>query len=150
MGTSEPGAEGEPNLGRIGSTFVIRLFAVFALMFGLAYLGEGISTLIVIPSGRYSSFVLLIQLALTFSDLVFGMASIVIGAGLFFRKEWARKAWLVLVILTLVAGLHLTAMQILADYSNLGRVYGWIGLLIFVSAISWAYLTKAPIKASFR
>ena len=149
MGTFERGAEGKPTL-RVGSTFVISLFAVFALMFGLAQLVEGISTLIAIPSGRYSSFVLLIQLALTFSNLLFGVASLVIGVGLFFRKEWARKAWLVLSILTLVTALHLTAMQILADYTNLGRVFGWIGLLIFVSAISLVYLTKAPIKASFR
>ena len=150
METSEPGAEGKPTLGRVGSTFVISLFAVFALMFGLAYLGEGISRLIATSSESYSSFILLIQLALTFSNLLFGVASLVIGVGLFFRKEWARKAWLVLSILTLVTALHLTAMQILADYSDLGRVYGWIGLLIFVSAISWVYLTKATIKASFR
>jgi len=118
-------------------------------MFGLSYLGQGISTLIAIPSGRYRFFILLIQLALTFFELLFGVASIVIGAGLFFRKEWARKAWLVFVLLTLLVGLYLTAMQFFAGYSGLARVYGWIALLIFVPTISWVYLSKAPIKARY-
>ncbi len=112
-------------------------------------MGQGVSILIAIPSGRYSFFILLIELALTFFDLLFGVASIVIGAGLFFRKEWARKAWLVFMILTVVVGLHLTAIQFLAGYSGLAAVYDWIGLLTFVSAISWVYLSKAAIRARF-
>jgi len=149
MGASEKGIEGKPTLDRVGAPLLISLFAFFALLFGLSYLRQGVSKLIAIPSGRYSFLTMQIQLALIFFDLLFGVASIVIGAGLFLRKEWARKAWLVFVIITLLVGLHLTAMQFFAGYSGLARVYGWIGLLIFVSTISLVYLSKAPIKARF-
>jgi hypothetical protein len=149
MGASEKGVEGKPTLDRVGVPLLISLFALIALLFGLSYLGQGVSILIAIPSGRYRFFILLIELALTFFDLLFGVASIVIGAGLFFRKGWARKAWLVFMILTVVVGLHLTAIQFFAGYSGLAAVYDWIGLLIFVSAISWVYLSKAAIRARF-
>ncbi|MGH9874448.1 MAG: hypothetical protein ACRD9S_18490 [Pyrinomonadaceae bacterium] len=149
MEASEKGIEERTALDRVGAPLLTSLFALFALLFGLSYLSQGVSTLMAIASRRYSFFILLTQLALTFFELLFGVASIVIGAGLFFRKEWARKAWLVFVILTLLVGLYLTAMQFLAGYSGLARVYGWIGLLILVSAISWVYLSKARIKARF-
>ena|SRR5258705_9082448 len=149
MGASEKGIEGKPTPDRVGAPLLTSLFALFALLFGLSYLGQGVATLMAMSSGRYTFFIFQIQLALTFFELLFGVASIVIGAGLFFRKEWARKAWLVLMILTLLVGLHLTAIQFFAGYSGLAGVYDWIGFLIFVSAISWVYLSKAPIKARF-
>ena len=134
---------------RVGAPLLISLFALVALMLGLSYLRQGMSTLIAIPSGQYRFFTLLIQLALTFFELLFGVASIVIAAGLFFRKEWARKAWLVFVLLTLLVGLYLTAIQFFAAYSGLAGVYVWIGLLILISAISWLYLFKVSTKARF-
>ena len=88
-------------------------------------------------------------MALIFFELLFGVASIIIGAGLFFRKEWARTAWLGFGIFTLLVGLHLTALQLFAGYSGLAEVYGWIGFVFFVATISWAYLSKPPIKARF-
>jgi capsular polysaccharide biosynthesis protein len=71
---------------------------------------------------------------------------------LFFRKKWARRAWLVFLILTLHVHFFMTAIQFFAaysGYSGLARVYVWIGMVIFVSIISWAYLCKATIKAGF-
>jgi len=149
MGASEKGIEGKPTLDRVGAPLLISLFALFAFLFGLSYLAQGVSTLIAIPSGRYSLFVFLIQMALIFFELLFGVASIIIGAGLFLRKDWARTAWLIFVIFTLLVGLHLTAVQFFAGYSRLAGVYGWIGFLFFVAFISWAYLPKPPIKARF-
>lgn len=149
MGASEKGIEGKPTLDRVGAPLLIGLFALFAFLYGLVCLAQGVSNLIAIPSGRYSFFILQIQLAVIFFDLLSGVASILIGAGLFFRKEWARKAWLAFSILTLLVGLHLTAIQFFAGYSGMARVYGRIAFLIFVSTISWAYLSKAPIKARF-
>ena len=149
-------------MNRIGGhseevSLLTRLFALFAFLFGLPYLTQGlyrliafdVSGLIAFDSGQRNFFLLQIQLAIILFDLLIGGASIFIGAGLFFRKEWARKAWLIFVIITLLVGLHLTAMQFFAGYSGLARVYGWIGLLIFVSTISLVYLSKAPIKARF-
>lgn len=133
-----------------GASLFIRLFALIALLVGLSYVSRGVWTLIAIPSGGYSFFVLLTQLARIFFDLLFGVASILIGAGLFFRKEWARNAWLVFLILTLLVELHMTVIQFFAGYSGLAQVYRGIGMLVSLSAISWLYLTKAPIKARFR
>lgn len=41
----------------------------------------------------------------------------VIGVGLFFQKEWARKGWLIFLIFTLLVHFHMTIMQVLAGYS---------------------------------
>jgi hypothetical protein len=149
MEASEKGIEGETTLDRVGAPLLISLFVLFALLFGLSHLDQGVSTLIAFSSGRYSILVFFTQLALTFFELLFGVASIIIAAGLFFRKEWARKAWLVFVILTLLVGLHLTALQFFAGYPSMAGVYGWIGFLFFVCTISWVYLSKPPIKARF-
>ncbi len=149
MGASEKAAEGKSVPDRLGAPLLISLFAMFALLFALSYLAQGASTLIAIISTRYDFFTLLTQMALTGVDLLFGVSSLVVAAGLFFHKEWARKAWLVFVILTVLVGIHLTVMQILAGYSGMARVYGWIVFLVFVAGISWAYLPRTAIKSRF-
>ncbi len=132
-----------------GQLLLIRLFALVAFLFGLLHLGDGLLSLITTLSGRHSFFILQIQLAILFFDLLFGVGSLVIAVGLFLRKELAREAWLVFLILMLLVWLHLTAMKFFAGYSGLGGIYRWIGMLVLVSIISWAYLSKAAIKARF-
>jgi hypothetical protein len=129
--------------------FVIRLLALIAFLLGLAYLTQGVSRLVTFQSGRYSFLILQIQLAIIFYDLLIGGASIFIAVGLFFLKEWARKAWLVFLVLTLLVHFLMTATQFFAGYSALGAVYKWIGIVISISIISWVYLSKAPVKAGF-
>lgn len=129
---------------------LIKLFALVAFLFGLLHLGDGLSSLLTTLSGRYSFFILQIQLAILFFDLIFGVASIVIAVGLFLRKELARESWLVFLLLMLLVWLHMTAIKFFAGYSGLGQIYRWIGMLVLVSIISWAYLSKAVVKARFR
>lgn len=100
-------------------------------------------------SARYGLFLFHFRLVIIILDLLVGLASIVIGAGLFFRKEWARKAWLAFLIVLLLVHFHMTIIQILADFSDMTALYKWIGVVVVVSLISWAYLTKARIKARF-
>jgi len=133
-----------------GGSLLIRLFALFAFLFGLAYLTDGVNVLITLAPRRYSFFILQVELAIIFFDLLIGGASISIGVGLFFRKEWARKAWLVFLILTLLVHFFMTAVQFSTGYSiAVARTCVWIGTVIFVSVISLAYLSKAPVKAGF-
>ena len=134
-----------------------RLFALFAFLFGLPYLTQGlyrliafdVSGLIALNARQRNFFLLQIQLAIILFDLLIGGTSIFIGAGLFLRKEWARKAWLVFLALTVLVHFFMTGIQFFAGYSIRAGGYLWIGLVIFVSIISWAYLSKATIKARF-
>jgi hypothetical protein len=88
-------------------------------------------------------------MAILFFDLLFGVASLVIAVGLFLRKELARKTWLVFLILMPLVWTHLTVIKFFAGYSGLRGVYRSIGIFVLVSIISWAYLSKAAIKARF-
>jgi uncharacterized membrane protein len=150
MAASEKGSESEPAFTRVAPSLVIKLFALFALLFGLAYSVEGVFTLMIALSRRYSFSITLLNLAVIIFDLLIGTGSMVIGFGLFFQKEWARKGWLIFLIFTVLVHFHMTIMQVLAGYSNLGRLYAWIGMVVLISVISWAYLSKASIKARFR
>jgi hypothetical protein len=116
-------------------------------MFGLPYLTEAVHWLTLFDSARHGVFMRQVHLGIIFFDVVIGIGSIFIGAGLFFHKEWARKAWLAFSIFTPLVHFNMTFMQLLAGYP-LGGLY-WIGMVVFVSIISWAYLSKARIKARF-
>ena len=126
---------------------MIRLFALVAGLFGLAYLTQAVVLSIAFASRRYSLFTFLIQLAFIYFDLLIGGLSIVFAAGLFLFKEWARKAWLVFLILTPLMHIFMTGIQFAAGYTGLS--YKWTAMVIFVSLISWTYLSKATVTADF-
>lgn len=126
---------------------VIRLFALVAGLLGLAYLIQAVVLLITFSPRWYGLFVFLIQLAAICYDVLIGGVSIFIAAGLFFRKEWARKAWLIFLIVTPLLHFFMTATQFAAGYT--GLLYKWTGMVIFISLISWTYLSKATVKANF-
>jgi len=150
MSASEKGSVSEPAFTQVAPSLVIKLFGLFALLFGLAYSVEGVFTLMIASSRRYSFFITLLTLAVIIFDLLIGTGSMVIGVGLFFQKEWARKGWLIFLIFTLLVHFHMTIMQILAGYSSLGGLYAWIGIVVLISVLSWGYLSKTSIKARFR
>ena len=127
---------------------LIRLFGIFAILFGLPYLSQGVSALRVL-SARFGLFLFHYQLVVIVLDVLIGMASIVIGAGLFLRKEWARKAWLAFLIVLVLAHFHMTIIQILAGFPNMTALYRWIAVVVVISIISWAYLTNRKVKAGF-
>ena len=126
---------------------MIRLFALVACLLGLAYLTQAVILLITFASRRYSLFTFPIQLAFIYYDLLIGALSIFFAAGLFLFKEWARKAWLVFLILTPLMHVFMTAIQFAAGYTGLS--FKWTAMVIFVSLISWTYLSKATVTANF-
>jgi hypothetical protein len=119
------------------------------LLFGLPYIIQGINLSIALDAERYSFFMTQMQLAFIGLDFLVGGGSLFIGTGLFFQKEWARKAWLVFLVLTPLA--HFFVIVLLADAGHPAgaALYKWIGVVVLVSIISWAYLSKDSVKARF-
>lgn len=150
MEAPEKEIEGTVAPDRAVTPWLLRLFALVALLFGLLHLGDGLSELLKTLSRRYPVFIFQIQTISIFIDLVFGMALLVIAVGLFFLKNWARKAWLVLLVFMLVVWLHLTIIKYLAGYSGVSGIYPWIVILLLVSIVSWTYLTRRRVKDLYR
>jgi len=134
-----------------GSTLLARLFGLFAFLFGLPYLIQGLSIVAVIFSARYvRASALLLPITFLVFDVVLAVAAMIIGVGLVLLKEWARKGWLVFLIVLLLVHFHMTIIQLLAGQSNMSFLYKWIAVVIFVSLLSWFYLTRAATKARFQ
>ena len=132
-------------------SFVIRLFGIFAFLFGLPYLIQGVTMLIVVfpQGGRLGSIRFQLLVSTIALDLVLGLAPTFIGVGLFMYKEWARKAWLAYLMLTLFVHLHMTVLQFLVRRVHMIELYKWIAVVVFVTILSWAYLSRSSSKASF-
>ena len=143
MGVSEKGIEGKPK------SLLIRLFGLFAFLFGVPYLIQGVSILANIFTRQYSVSTFQYQAAFIALDFGLGVTSMVIGVGLFLHKEWARKAWLAYLLILLFIHFQMTVIQLLAGYSNLSWLYKWIGFIILVTIMSWAYLSTALAKSRF-
>jgi len=133
-----------------GSPLLARLFGLFAFLFGIPYLVQGVSILIVILSAHYiRPSALLLPIVFLVFDLVLAGAAMIIGVGLVLLKEWARKGWLVFLIVLLLVHFHMTIMQLLAGASNMSFLYKWIAVVMFVAALSGFYLTRPTTKAQF-
>jgi hypothetical protein len=143
MAASENVIEGQPR------SFVIRMLGIFAFLFGLPYLIQGLTLLLLVSPRRVGFLMFQLQPAIIALDFVIGLASLVFGVGLFLHKEWARMAWLAFLLLTLFVHLNMTVLQLLAGFSQLEALYRWIGLVILLAIISWAFLSKRTIKARF-
>lgn len=148
MDTSEAVIEGKPIPDRDGS-FVIRIFGLFAVFFGLPYLTQGVSWWLSINPGRYIFVKVQIQLIFIALDFVIGFASISFGIGLFLRKEWAREIWLAFLIVTILLHCQVIVVQTIAGIPASTALYKWIGVVLLVTIISWAYLSKAATRARF-
>ena len=130
-------------------SIVIRMLGIFAFLFGLPYLIQGLTMVLLVSPRRVGFLMFQLQPAIIALDFVIGLASLVFGVGLFLHKEWARMGWLASLLLTLFVHLNMTVLQLLAGFSQMGALYNWIGLVIFVTIISWAFLSKRSIKAHF-
>jgi len=128
---------------------VIRMLGVFGCFFGLPYLIQAVGLLTRSPSVRSELILFHLLLAIITLDVVLSMAAIVIGVGLFLHKEWARKTWLVYLILLLLVHFNMTVILLLGGYSRMAALYKWIAVVVVVSIISWAFLLKPSIKARF-
>ena len=128
-----------------------RLFGLFAILFGSFYLSEGVSWLFRFASGATSRdlFWAHYQLAVIIFDLVIGGGSMLAGAGMLLRMQWGRKTWLALLVLTVFLHLVMTLAN-RAVGIDVSRSYGWKGMVVLVTIVSWALLTRPSVKARFR
>jgi hypothetical protein len=131
-------------------SIVIRMLGVFASLFGLTYLIEAVELLLARFDVRSNRFVFHLLVATITLDFIISIAAIVIGVGLFLHKEWARKAWLVFLLLLLFVHINMTVIQLLAGSSRIAALDKWIVIVVLVSVVSWAFLSKASIKARFQ
>ena len=131
------------------TSLLIRLFGLFAFLFGVPYLIQGVSILANIFTRQYSLSTYQYQAAFVALDFGLGVTSMVIGVGLFLHKEWARKAWLAYLLILLFIHFQMTAIQFLAGNSNLSWLYKWIGFIVLITITSWAYLSTALAKSRF-
>jgi hypothetical protein len=129
---------------------LIRLFGVFAILFGGAYLAEGVPWLYKFVFGQQSreQFLIEYQMAVIFFDISIGMAALVIGIGLVLKKDWAREGWLGLLLFTLFGHLVVSAMAWIGF--GVSPFNYWQGMVVVLTIISWAYLTKESVKSGFK
>lgn len=132
-------------------TVPARLFGLLAIILGSLYVSEGAQWLLGFASGATdrSPFWVRYQIAVIALDFLIGWASIVSGFGVLLLREWGRMCWLVLLPLVLLLHASMTLAQLAAGI-DVRRSYGWVGMMVLVTILSWAYLTRPRPKARFR
>ena len=128
-----------------------RLFGLFAVLFGTSYVSEGAHWLLRFASGATdrSPFWVRYQTAVIVLNFLIGGVSIMSGLGLVLLREWGRMCWLVTLLFVLL--LHAVMMFTQIAYGmDVRRSYGWVGMVVAVTILSWAYLTRPRPKARFR
>ncbi|HET9525371.1 MAG TPA: hypothetical protein VFO99_04350 [Pyrinomonadaceae bacterium] len=130
---------------------LVRVFGIFGIILGAAYFNEGVAILglLSFALSQKANTVLVSYLLYLTWDFLFGTALIVAGIGVLFFKEWARIMWL-----GLMPALVLVHLGIIVSAELLGKGSGafylvWTGMVIFVAAASWWFLTSTKTRARF-
>lgn len=130
-------------------SFVIRVFGIFASLFGVPYLIQA-RDILSVADPPSSLLMLLLHVSVLTLDFVMGMASIIIAMGLVLQKEWARILWLAFVLLLLFVHFNMSVILYFSGFSRMLGLSFWIVFVILFSIISWAYLSRPSIKARFQ
>jgi len=114
-------------------------------------LSEGAHWLLVFASGATdrSPFWFQYQVTVVALDFFIGAASVLSGLGVVLLREWGRKCWLALLPLVLLMHAVFMLAQRAAGV-DFRRSYVWVGMLVVVAVLSWAYLTRPRARARFR
>jgi hypothetical protein len=83
-------------------------------------------------------------------DVIIGLLSFAIAAGLLVYKGWARKAWLIFLLALLFAHSVMISAEVMLGHKIRGWLYQWIAMIILMTLVSWIYLTKASVRSRFR
>jgi hypothetical protein len=89
------------------------------------------------------------QAAVIALDVIIGLVSFAIGAGLLLYKGWARKAWLIFLLALLFAHSVMSSAEVMLGHKIRGWIYQWIAMIILMTLVSWIYLTKASVRSRF-
>ena len=129
---------------------LVRMFGIFGVILASGYLIEGVSYIrfVLIALVRRAVQTLAWSFAIMSLDFFFGISLMVAAIGLLLVKEWARKAWLI--IMSLLVLVHLTIIvlnEFAAGASTFYLIWTWMVLLS--TALSWWYLNKPSIRQRF-
>ena len=130
------------------SVLLIRFFGAAAFFIGVPYLVQGVFTLAALLAGRYRAAMATFKMSIIIFDCFIGVAALVLGLGLIFLKEWARKLWLAFLILLLLIHFFMSVLQKFIGF-DLGGLYFWIAVIVFFTFLSFWYLTRSAVKAQF-
>ena len=128
-----------------------RWFSLLAFLLGVAYLSQGAGWLTSMArfgasrrffTGQY-------QAAVIALDVIIGLVSLGVGAGLLLYKEWARKAWLIFLPALLFAHSVMISAEVMLGHKIRGWLYQWIAMVILMTLVSWIYLIKASVRSRF-
>ena len=144
---------------------MIRIFAVFIFLFGVAQAGLGIwglstvnQTAQILSTARAAGEPILRELdimvlkrtvfSLSIALILTGSATVLSGFGVFYFREWARKLWLAVIsVLLLFEGTWFLS-DVLKGYL---RWDNWVELFFFVAifGLSWGYFTRSKVRQKF-
>lgn len=130
---------------------LIRIFGVFGIILGAAYFNEGVSYIGLLPFAlsEQAHRTFIIYLLFVTWDFLFGLSLIVAGTGLLFMKEWARMMWLGLTPALVLIHLGIIMAGEYLRRSVSGFYLVWTGMVVFVTAVSWWYMSDARTRARF-
>ena len=128
-----------------------RWFSLLAFLLGVAYLAQGVTWLAsMMRFGAASRFFTgQYQAAVIALDVMIGLASFAIAAGLLLYKDWARKAWLIFLLALLFVHSVMISAEVMLGHKIRGWLYQWIAMIILMTLVSWIYLTKASVRSRF-
>jgi hypothetical protein len=120
----------------------LKILAAVVVMYGGLYLLTGTTQLYVIVKydrGLPGPIVINFVIALT---------SLLIGAGLFLAKSWARRAWLIASVVFLLFHVLWLWLLYLNHFYLASQVWNVIQTSV-LALLSWVYLTRPAVKQRF-
>ena len=130
---------------------LVRMFGLFGIVLGAAYLNEGTAFIGLLPYALSQKVydVFFGYLLFVTWDFLFGISIIVAGIGVLLLKNWARIMWLGL--LPALVCVHLAVIVFSQLFRNgVSRQYFfWSGMLLAVTALSWWYFNQPKTRVRF-
>jgi hypothetical protein len=128
-----------------------RLFGLFGIVLGVAYLNEGVSLtgVVIYAQSQKVHDAFIIQSAFVAWDFLFGLSLIAAGIGLLLLKEWARIMWLGLTPALVLVHLGIIVVSEFTGSGTSVFYWVWTGMIVLVAVLSWRYLTNEKVRARF-
>jgi hypothetical protein len=130
---------------------LIRMFGLFGIVLGAAYLNEGTAFIGLLPyalSQRAHNVFFVYLLYVTW-DFLFGLSLIVAGIGVLLLKNWARIMWLGLMPALVFVHAGVIVFNQLFRYGASRNYLIWSGMVLAVTVLSWWYFTKLTTRTRF-
>lgn len=130
---------------------LVRLFGVFGVILGAAYLLEGviIAGILNFVRTRGTQEMFVSKSLFVTWDFLFGISVIVAAIGVLLLRNWGRIMWLGLMPALVFVHLGIIAYNQTFRYGSTQDYYIWTSMVVIATALSCWYLTRAGIRARF-